>query len=41
MSVNPNQAMWEKGDFPRIPETKRESGDALIESNGVGKGLKV
>ena len=41
MSVNPNQAMWEKGDFTRIAETMRESGDALIESIGVGKGLKV
>ena len=39
--MNPNQALWEKGDFTRIAETMRESGDALVDSIGVGKGLKV
>ena len=39
--MNPNQALWEKGDFTRIAGTMRESGDALIESIGVSKGLKV
>lgn len=39
--MNPNQAMWEKGDFTRIAETMRESGDALVDSIGVSKGLKV
>ena len=39
--MNPNQARWEKGDFTRIAGTMRESGDALIESIGVSKGLKV
>ncbi|HEX8028798.1 MAG TPA: methyltransferase domain-containing protein [Vicinamibacterales bacterium] len=39
--INPNQALWEKGDFTRIANTMRESGDALIERIGVSKGLKV
>jgi SAM-dependent methyltransferase len=39
--VNPNKALWEKGDFTRIAESMRESGDALIASIGVTKGLKV
>jgi SAM-dependent methyltransferase len=39
--MNPNQALWEKGDFTWIAETMRESGDTLIESIGVSKGLKV
>jgi ubiquinone/menaquinone biosynthesis C-methylase UbiE len=40
-SVNPNQALWEKGDFTRIAESMRESGEALVKSLGVAKGLKV
>jgi SAM-dependent methyltransferase len=39
--VNPNKALWEKGDFTRIAETMRESGDALVESLGIRKGLEV
>jgi SAM-dependent methyltransferase len=38
---NPNQALWEKGDFTRIADTMRESGDALVERIGVSRGLKV
>jgi ubiquinone/menaquinone biosynthesis C-methylase UbiE len=38
---NPNKALWEKGDFTRIAETMRESGDHLVEKLGVGKGMKV
>ncbi len=30
-SVNPNKALWEKGDFTRIAESMRESGEALVE----------
>jgi len=26
--MNPNKALWEKGDFTRIAETMRESGEA-------------
>jgi ubiquinone/menaquinone biosynthesis C-methylase UbiE len=39
--MNPNKALWEKGDFTRIADTMRESGDALIERIGVTRGLKV
>jgi SAM-dependent methyltransferase len=39
--MNPNQALWEKGDFTRIAATMRESGDALVESIGVKPGMKV
>ena len=40
-SVNPNQALWEKGDFTRIAQSMRESGDALVHRLGIAKGLKV
>lgn len=40
-AVNPNKALWEKGDFTRLAETMRESGSALIEKIGVTKGLQV
>ena len=39
--MNPNQALWEKGDFTRIAAAMRESGDALVERIGVTKGMKV
>jgi SAM-dependent methyltransferase len=39
--MNPNQALWEKGDFTRIAQTMRESGDALVEAIGVRPGMKV
>ena len=32
---NPNKALWEKGDFTRIAETMRESGEALVEQIDV------
>lgn len=41
VQTNPNQALWEKGDFTRIAASMRESGDALVASLGVTKGLKV
>lgn len=40
-SVSPNQALWEKGDFTRIAETMRESGEALVAKLGVTRGMKV
>jgi SAM-dependent methyltransferase len=40
-AVNPNKALWEKGDFTRIAETMRGSGDALVSSLGITKGLMV
>jgi ubiquinone/menaquinone biosynthesis C-methylase UbiE len=39
--MNPNKALWEKGDFTRIAQSMRESGEAVIESLGVKPGLKV
>src|SRR6266446_5492814 len=39
--VNPNKALWEKGDFTRIAATMRESGEALVQRLGITKGLKV
>ena len=39
--MNPNKALWEKGDFTRVAETMRESGEALVQSLGITKGLKV
>ena len=39
--TNPNKALWEKGDFTRIAETMRGSGEALVQQIGVTKGLKV
>lgn len=39
--MNPNKALWEKGDFTRIAESMRESGEALVKRLGVTKGLKV
>ena len=39
--MNPNKALWEKGDFTRIAESMRESGEALVTSLAITKGLKV
>ena len=39
--MNPNKALWEKGDFTRIAETMRESGVALVAKLGITKGLNV
>src|SRR5215204_3024581 len=39
--MNPNKALWEKGDFTRIAESMRDSGEALVRSLGITKGLKV
>lgn len=39
--MNPNKALWEKGDFTRISATMRESGSALVSQLGITKGLRV
>jgi SAM-dependent methyltransferase len=39
--MNPNKALWEKGDFTRIAGTMRDSGAALVASLGVKPGMKV
>jgi SAM-dependent methyltransferase len=41
MTTNPNQALWEKGDFTRIADSMRESGESLVGSLGIGRGLAV
>ena len=39
--MSANQELWEKGDFTRIAETMRESGEELVADLGVSEGLKV
>src|SRR5688500_14598235 len=39
--MNPNKALWEKGDFTRIAETMRQSGAAFVDGFGITPGLKV
>jgi ubiquinone/menaquinone biosynthesis C-methylase UbiE len=39
--MNPNKALWEKGDFTRIAASMRESGEALVASFGVRPGMRV
>jgi ubiquinone/menaquinone biosynthesis C-methylase UbiE len=39
--MNPNKALWEKGNFTRIAETMRESGTALVAGLGITEGLNV
>ncbi len=39
--MNPNKALWEKGDFTRIAASMRDSGDALVNRLGITEGLKV
>jgi SAM-dependent methyltransferase len=39
--MNPNQALWEKGDFSRIAQTMREGGEALVGKLGITRGMTV
>ena len=39
--MNPNKALWEKGDFTRIAESMRRSGAELVAKLGITKGLKI
>ncbi len=43
--MNPNKALWEKGDFTRIAESMRESGDELVAridvAHGEGPGSRL
>jgi SAM-dependent methyltransferase len=39
--MNANKALWEKGDFTRIAETMRESGEALVGELGITEGIKM
>jgi SAM-dependent methyltransferase len=39
--MNANKALWEKGDFTRIAESMRESGEELVGKLGITEGLQV
>ena len=39
--MNANKALWEKGDFTRIAETMRESGEDIVRHAGITRGMKV
>ena len=39
--MNPNKALWEKGDFTKIAETMRRSGEELVAKLGISQGMKV
>ncbi len=41
VTTNPNKALWEKGDFTRIAESMRSSGQALSRRIGAGPGHSV
>jgi alkyl hydroperoxide reductase subunit AhpC/SAM-dependent methyltransferase len=40
-AINPNKALWERGDFTRIAESMRGSGERLVRTFGISPGLKV
>ena len=40
-AINPNKALWEKGDFTRIADTMRQSGDELVDTLGITPGMTV
>jgi ubiquinone/menaquinone biosynthesis C-methylase UbiE len=39
--MNPNQALWEKGDFTQLARTMRRSGERFVSSLGIRPGMKV
>ncbi len=39
--MNPNKALWEKGDFTEIAAFMRQSGEALVESLAITPSLRV
>ena len=40
-ATNPNQALWEKGDFTEIAAFMRQSGESVVESLGVTPPLRA
>jgi len=40
-TINPNKTLWEKGDFTRLADTMRASGDDLVASLDIALGLDV
>lgn len=41
VASSPNQQLWEKGDFTRIAESMRQSGEQFVESLGVQRDMAV
>lgn len=39
--MNPNKALWEKGDFTKIAATMRQSGDEVVQSLNIRPGMRV
>ena len=39
--MNPNKALWEKGDFTEIAALMRESGEAVVNSLGIEPPLRA
>ena len=39
--MNPNKALWEKGDFTEIAALMRQSGEAVVKSLGITAPLRV
>src|SRR5689334_14682204 len=39
--MNPNKALWEKGDFTRIAAGMRGSGEGIVASLGIREGMDV
>ncbi len=39
--MNPNKALWEKGDFTKIADTMRESSAALVARLGIKPGMNI
>jgi ubiquinone/menaquinone biosynthesis C-methylase UbiE len=39
--MNPNRALWEKGDFTRLAQSMRRSGELLVNGMGITKGQKI
>lgn len=39
--MNPNKALWEKGDFTRIAQSMRKTGAAFVGELGITPGLRV
>jgi ubiquinone/menaquinone biosynthesis C-methylase UbiE len=39
--MNPNKTLWEKGDFTRIAQSMRDSGEQLVDTLGITSALRI
>ena len=39
--MNPNKALWEKGDFTCVAQSMRRSGELVVNGLGITKGLRI